>query len=212
MAYKLSIPTSTGTPTGIYYRLNVTNITQANPGVVTTSTNHGLTNKTKITFSDITSMTELNGGTYYVGSASSNTFQLYSDVDLTTSLDTLSYTAWVANTPGYLFPGDNADFVVDRGLTRSSKQRTMTAKFGDGYEQRLLDGINVKKEEFNASFKNRNKIEIDNLATFFDHKVPKSFDFTIDTETVKVVCDDYNINFVQTNIASLTCKLKRVYE
>ena len=34
--------------------------------------------------------------------------------------------------------------VADRGMQRSSAHRILTAKFGDGYEQRVLDGINTK--------------------------------------------------------------------
>lgn len=218
MAYKIEIPTSTGTSTGAYYRLTVTSVVNpvglTSPAVVTCSSAHGLQNGTKITFSDIpsSSSTELNGNTYYVNVHGSQNTQLvlYSDPE-TSTIVRLTNT-WVINTIGYLFPGDNADFVVDRGLTRSSKQSTLTARFGDGYEQRLLDGINTKKDEFNISFKNRTKTEIDNLSAFFDDKIPKSFNFTIDTEVVKVVCENYNVNFSQPNVASLTSKFKRVYE
>ena len=32
--------------------------------------------------------------------------------------------------------------VPDRGLSRTSKPKIRSAKFGDGYEQRLADGLN----------------------------------------------------------------------
>ena len=44
--------------------------------------------------------------------------------------------------------------VADRGLSRKSKHNVLTAKFGDGYEQRVLDGINTKQDMFNISFNN----------------------------------------------------------
>lgn len=217
MAYKIEIPTSTGTPTGNYYRLTVTNILNGpnnDPAIITCSSAHGLQDGTKITLSDIPSgsSTELNGNTYYVKvySNQGTQLELYSDSQTNTGVRITNL--WVINTIGYLFPGDNADFVVDRGLTRSSKQSTMTARFGDGYQQRLLDGINTKKDEFNISFNNRSKTEIDNLTAFFDDKIPQSFNLTIDTEVVKVVCEGYNVNFTELNIASLTSNFKRVYE
>lgn len=219
-AYKISIPTSTGTPLGTYYRFSITGITKASVGVVTTSQAHGLTDGTAIKISEVVGMTQVNYTTasnniYYVKtvSGSTTTFQLYDDPDVTDAsnqVDTSAFSTYTSG--GYVKPAVSADFVVDRGISRSSKQRTLTAKFGDGYEQRLLDGINVKKEDFNVAFKNRTKTEIDNLANFFDDQIPKSFDLTIDTETIKVICEDYNTNYIQTNIASLTCKLRRVYE
>ena len=41
--------------------------------------------------------------------------------------------------------------VADRGLSRKSKHNVLTAKFGDGYEQRVLDGINTKQDMFDIS-------------------------------------------------------------
>jgi len=110
---------------------------------------------------------------------------------------------------------------ADRGMTRTSSHRTLTAKFGDGYEQRVLDGINTKDDSFSISFNNRSAEDINLIAAFFDSKAAKNFDFTItDTfsggnlsnTTVKVVCDSYNINYVRENIHSLSCTLRRVYE
>ena len=42
---------------------------------------------------------------------------------------------------------------ADRGMARSARQRVLTAKFGDGYEQRVGDGVNLKEESFSISFK-----------------------------------------------------------
>ena len=80
----------------------------------------------------------------------------------------------------------------------------LTAKFGDGYEQRVLDGINSKEDTFSISFKNRDAEDINLIAGFFDLKAGKNFDFVItDTfsnggnlanSTIKVVCDSYNIS------------------
>lgn len=111
--------------------------------------------------------------------------------------------------------------IADRGLQRNSKHRVLTAKFGDGYEQRVLDGINTKNDVFNISFNNRKAEDINLIAAFFDNKAGKNFDFTItDTfnsgnlsnTTIKVVCEEYNISYIRENFHSLTCALRRVYE
>lgn len=119
--------------------------------------------------------------------------------------------------------GTNSAFeaVPDRGLSRSSKHNVLTAKFGDGYEQRVLDGINTKEDQFNLSFQNRESEDINLIAGFFDIKAGKNFNFVITdkfssgaltTSTIKVVCDDYNISYEQTTNHSLSCALRRVYE
>lgn len=110
---------------------------------------------------------------------------------------------------------------ADRGMTRASKHRVLTASFGDGYEQRVLDGINSKGDSFSISYNNRSAEDINLIAAFFDTKAGKSFNFTVtDTftggnlsnTTMKVVCQEYNISYIRENIHSLTCTLKRVYE
>ena len=119
--------------------------------------------------------------------------------------------------------GTNSAFeaVADRGLSRKSKHNVLTAKFGDGYEQRVLDGINTKQDQFNIAFKNRDSAEINLIAAFLDDSAGKSFDFVITdkfssgnltTSTLKVVCDGYDINYGQADNHSLSCQLRRVYE
>lgn len=53
----------------------VTNVTQANPAVVTI-VGHTFANGMTVTFSDVAGMTDLNGNTYTVAGVSGNTFQL----------------------------------------------------------------------------------------------------------------------------------------
>jgi phage-related protein len=111
--------------------------------------------------------------------------------------------------------------VADRGLSRKSKHNVLTAKFGDGYEQRVLDGINTKQDMFNISFNNRDAEDINLIAGFLDDKAGTNFDFVITdtfssgsltTSTLKVVCDGYDINYGQADNHSLSCQLRRVYE
>ena len=111
--------------------------------------------------------------------------------------------------------------VADRGLSRKSKHNVLTAKFGDGYEQRVLDGINTKQDQFSISFKNRDAADINLIAVFLDDSAGKSFNFVITdtfssgnltTSTIKVVVDDYSISYGQATNHSLSCELRRVYE
>lgn len=110
---------------------------------------------------------------------------------------------------------------ADRGLNRVSTHRVLTAKFGDGYEQRVLDGINNKDDIFNLSFNNRTAEDINLIAAFFDSKAGKNFDFTVTDKfsggslantTMKVVCDSYTIDYMREEFHSLRCTLRKVYE
>jgi len=113
-------------------------------------------------------------------------------------------------------PSQSVIYTVDRGMGRAITNRVLTAKFGDGYEQRVLDGINTKNEEFDVEFKNRSASSINLLAKWLDVKAGKNFDFTVtdyDGDTViKVVSDGYNIDYPQENIHTLTTRFRRVYE
>ena len=73
----------------------------------------------------------------------------------------------------------DTEAVADRGLARQSAHRVLTARFGDGYEQRVLDGINTKDDKFSVSFNNRGAEEIALIAGFFDQEAGKNFDFVI---------------------------------
>lgn len=108
------------------------------------------------------------------------------------------------------------DITVDRGLSRQSTHRVLTSKFGDGYEQRVLDGINTKNEQFSITLNNRTREEINKVARFLDNYAGKAFEFTITNhdadEVIKVVAEDYNISYPQETVHSLQTTFRRVYE
>ena len=81
--------TETGT------QATVSDVTQANPGVVTTSANHNFNNNDKVVFVDIGGMAELNTGVYYyVKVLTPTTFEIYKDFQLTQGLDTTLFNAY----------------------------------------------------------------------------------------------------------------------
>lgn len=112
------------------------------------------------------------------------------------------------------------EIIPDKGMTRSSKPRVRSAKFGDGYEQRIADGINSIEETFNVSFKNRTKAELDAITGYLNSLGGvTSFDFTFPDDngsggetTIKVVCDTFNQTYSNDNFFSATATFRRVYE
>ena len=113
---------------------------------------------------------------------------------------------------GYQAGGTDTDFVVDRGVKRMPKFKLLKQSFGDGYEQRLLDGINSKREEYSVSFKNRSPEEIYGISDYLDAIVPENFDFYINNEVTQVYCEGYEVSHENTEAYTLTATLKRVYE
>tara|TARA_Y100000385_G_C12952767_1_gene576211 strand:+ start:162 stop:608 length:447 start_codon:yes stop_codon:yes gene_type:complete len=104
------------------------------------------------------------------------------------------------------------DFAFDKNTQRKTKIRVLTAGFGDGYEQRIRNGINSKEETFSVTFNNRSNEEIQVLSAFLDNKAGANFDITFNGETLKVTSEEYSTTYNQTSIHSLTTELRRVYE
>ena len=109
------------------------------------------------------------------------------------------------------------DIALDRGATRRVTQRVLTAQFGDGYSQRVKAGINPTDEIFNVKFGNRSRAEVNKLAAFFDRQSGSKFSLVVtehneSDNTIKVVCDQYNITYINSEIHTLSATLKRVFE
>ena len=124
-------------------------------------------------------------------------------------------------------PAANTTIRPDKSLKRISKPKVHIAKFGDGYEQRLVDGINSIEESFNVVFSNRTRTEIDDIIFFLDSKKGvTAFNFTIPNSnvdianfpdgthetTIKVVCDGFDITYDHGDFYSASAKFRRVYE
>lgn len=113
-------------------------------------------------------------------------------------------------------------YTPDKGLSRNTTPQVLTATFGDGYEQRIVDGINSIKEQYSLTYKTRTKEDIDDIVAFLDGtKGVTSFDFKIpdsnnsannNITTIKAVCTTYSTSFEYDNFYSLNVTIKRVYE
>jgi phage-related protein len=116
--------------------------------------------------------------------------------------------------------GFSAPVQPDKGLGRSTQPRLLIAPFGDGYEQRIADGINILEQNINVSFSTRPKAEIDDLVAFFESLGGISrFKFNLEdsnagsnTETIFCVCSSWNQTWAFDNFYNLTATFRRVYE
>lgn len=75
---------------------NISNITKANPAVVTTSADNFFTEGALVTITGVVGMTQVNGNSYYANVITANTFSLYSDPSLTTPVDSSGFTTYTS--------------------------------------------------------------------------------------------------------------------
>ena len=116
----------------------------------------------------------------------------------------------------------SATIIPDKTLNRKATPKARVANFGDGYQQRIADGINSIGETYSVNFVNREKAVADDLLAFFDQKKGvTSFAFTIpDTDnttatgekTIKVICNDWSVQYSNSDHYSVQATFERVYE
>ena len=112
----------------------------------------------------------------------------------------------------------------DKGMSKTVTPSVRSISFGDGYEQRIVEGINNLKEEYSVTFTNRQRAEIDAIVETFNIRAAVTkFDFTIPAtsldatgtaaeNTIKVVCTTWSQTYIQDGFFSCTATFKRVYE
>ena len=118
---------------------------------------------------------------------------------------------------GFNVGGSLGQAVPDKGFTRKTTPRVFKADFGDGYYQRVGNGINVLNESFSVNFANRTKADIDQITNFLETKAGvTSFNFVYSESggetTIKVLCPDWNQSWAYDDYYNLSMNLERVYE
>ena len=113
--------------------------------------------------------------------------------------------------------GFSAAVPVDKGFTTQSTPKIHMADFGDGYTQRIADGINNLQQTMEVSFSTRPKAEIDDLVAFFEslggvNKFEMTIDDTNGAETIKVLCQQWSQTWAFDNFYSLSATFIRCYE
>ena len=114
----------------------------------------------------------------------------------------------------------NRTVVPDKGMSRNNKPLIFQSKLGDGYEQRIANGINNLEQTFSVTFKTRTKAEIDDIIGFFEStNGVTAFDFTFadsnasgNEETVKVYVGDFSQTWEYDDYYTCNATFNRVYE
>jgi len=94
------------------------------------------------------------------------------------------------------------------------KPKILEAKFGDGYEQAVGDGINNKPRKYSLQFNNLNVVNGDAIETFFDTNdtATTPFDWTPPTGSAgRFKCKEHSRNYVSGFSSSITCTFEEVF-
>jgi phage-related protein len=108
-----------------------------------------------------------------------------------------------------------SDFAYDPtyGAQVARAPRVRIAAFGDGYDQRVADGINTNPEDWDVSFV-RPKSEIDTIETFLTTKAGvTSFTWTpYGHSEIRVVCAEWRRIKSTAGVDTLTARFRQVFE
>jgi len=82
----------------------------------------------------------------------------------------------------------------DKSLSKSTTPKVRMVQFGDGYQQRIVDGINSNPEEYSVTFNNHTKADADDIDAFFQaQKGVSAFNFTVpDTNSTSTITATVN--------------------
>lgn len=96
-----------------------------------------------------------------------------------------------------MFDGSDPCWVPDLPVTMDQEWRIREAAFGDGYAQRILDGINALNVKFNVSFDTRPADIIQAMLDYFVALQGAAFPFKDPATgvTYQVWCDSWRVDW-----------------
>jgi len=100
-------------------------------------------------------------------------------------------------------------------IEKRSNPVVKTARFGDGYEQRIQFGINQNPKEWSMVWNNISESESDTIENFLNARGGvESFDWTPPDETTayKWVCQEWRKRIDVPTRATLTATFRQVFE
>ncbi len=105
-------------------------------------------------------------------------------------------------------------YAVDWAAQVAVKPRVLKAQFGDGYDQRVADGINISPRIYRLEFKNRDDDERDDIIEFFEAaNGVNSFDWTPPVGSSGVwVCEEWSESPTQVDRTTISTMFREVFE
>lgn len=104
-------------------------------------------------------------------------------------------------------------WIPDYGASVDTKPTVLKSKFGDGYEQRVGDGINLLPRKWNLNFY-REPSEIASIISFLEARYGvEAFDWTPYVGSAgKWVCSEWKHTITDFGAYSVSCTFEEVFE
>ena len=101
------------------------------------------------------------------------------------------------------------------GMRKNSNPNTKVIKLGDGYESRLIFGLNQNPKIFNLTFE-VSETDADTIETFLDARAVDSASFTFtppgESSSSQFVCESWNKSIPYLNRARVQVTFREVFE
>lgn len=96
-----------------------------------------------------------------------------------------------------MFDGSDKDWCPALPLQRERERRLLTAQFGDGYQQRVLDGINAMNTVWALTFEMKPAAVIEAMDEYLQEQNGHSFPFQdpANGQIYNVFCDSWSIDW-----------------
>lgn len=96
--------------------------------------------------------------------------------------------------------------------TKDSEPRILEARFGDGYAQEVVDGINANPQNWSLSFVPCSKSDYETLDDYLVSMIGQSFDWANpDGDTIKVKCKKWSASYQPPNMRVLSATFEQVF-
>lgn len=95
------------------------------------------------------------------------------------------------------FDGAIVCYIPDEPVSESDSWRMRKAQFGDGYQQRSLDGINALERDWSLTWTDRDKATILGMMTYLESLKGGAFTFKDPTTLLswQVFCDAWSVTW-----------------
>ena len=100
-------------------------------------------------------------------------------------------------------------------FTSSSKPRVITSQFGDGYSQRVGQGINRITREWALVFKSRSIIDANAIETFFSARAGVEgflWNPPGESTTYSVICTEWSRSYDSSISATIQAKFVQIFD
>jgi len=101
-------------------------------------------------------------------------------------------------------------------VKKSSSPKIRTVKFGDGYEHRILFGLNQNPKQFSLTWKDLSETDSDTIETFLDARADDNASFTYtppnEASSMQFKCSTWSKNMNYSNLATINATFVQVFE